>query len=442
MDKGKIYQELLKYLDNLEIIDAHEHLDIEEEAIRNSRDLFSLFSSYSLHDLRRAGMNKQQEQFIFNKDFNIELRWKKFYPFWKVIKYTCYSKALIEGIKKIYGFSNINKNNFKDISKAINENSKKGLYRKVLIENCNIKAILNQNGRTNRDSGEKELLLVPIMYYWLGCGSMHGNWEDFQNLKYGPLLIWDYYNIRTSRDWKYGKNSINSIDDCLINQIEYLDKVKKEGAVGIKCMTYPEMNFDKNPSRRRAEELFKNFKKGKIKKLKFPNDLHLYLFDSFLKLAINRGFIISFHTGYWEDFRNLNPLNLIPFLIRFPMGKFDLYHLGYPWIRESIMLAKGFSNVYINFCWLHMISKSAAKEALNEAIETIPINKIIGFGGDCDYKSIESVYGHLKMAKNNIIDVIALKISQDWITLDGGIEIIKSILYKNPKNLYNLRIQK
>ena len=62
-----------------------------------------------------------------------------------------------------------------------------------------------------------------------------------------------------------------------------------------------------------------------------------------IKSAIEEGFVIAVHTGYWGDFRELSPLNIIQLIKRNPEGIFDLYHLGYPWIRESINIAKQFN---------------------------------------------------------------------------------------------------
>lgn len=216
--------------------------------------------------------------------------------------------------------------------------------------------------------------------------------------------------------WKYSSENLKTIDDCLENQKKYLKVIRKEGAVGVKFSTTNlKLNLEEKPDRKKAEQNFNYLKKGKIKSLPWPNDLHYYLLDKEISFASGADFVLSVHTGYCKDFRELYPLNLIPFIMRYPEANFDVYHLGYPWIRETIMLAKGFSNVYINFCWIHLISQKAATEALDEVIETIPVNKVIGFGGDYA-TSIENIYGHLEMAKDNLAEAISRKIGQvGWI---------------------------
>jgi len=46
------------------------------------------------------------------------------------------------------------------------------------------------------------------------------------------------------------------------------------------------------------------------------------------------------------------------------------------------MLGKSFSNVWLNFCWTHIISQRFAMAALDESMDLLPINKLPVFGGD------------------------------------------------------------
>jgi len=413
MDKEKIKEKILEKIEGIEIIDAHEHLEPEEVRLNQKLDVFSFFSHYTKGDLLRAGMDEEQYKSLFNHDIPIEKRWKLFSPFWEKIRYTCYSKSVLIAVKKFYTYDDINEKNYKDISIAISERNKPGIYRKVLRDTCHIKVALTQCQRTDVDRDKKDPILVPVM----------------------PLLykLPNEITMETISDLK-----IKSLDDYLEKQKTYFRKIKEEGAVGVKAIAYPNIEPYGEPDEKKAKEIFNDLKTGKIKKTHIINPLYYFLLDRSISLAIKEGFVIAVHTGYWGDFRTLSPLHLIPFLMRYPEGKFDVYHLGYPWLRETLMLAKGFSNVYLNFCWLHIISQKAAKEGMDEAIETIPTNKIIGFGGDYLAPALEKVYGHLTMAKEDIAEVVAGKIEKGWFGFDEGLHLIQKYFYTNPKDLYNL----
>ncbi len=150
--------------------------------------------------------------------------------------------------------------------------------------------------------------------------------------------------------------------------------------------------------------------------------------------------VVAVHAGYWGDFRNLQPSNIIPILQEHPDVRFDIFHLGYPHVRDALMLGKGFHNVWLNFCWTHIVSQKASIDALDEAIDLVPSNKILAFGGDYGARVIELVYGHLVMARENIAKVLSRRIKNGSIKEDKAIDLAKQWFWDNPVELYRLNL--
>ncbi|HOK56553.1 MAG TPA: amidohydrolase family protein [bacterium] len=418
MEIEKIKEKLLEKMENLEIIDAHEHLPPERIRIEKETDVFILFSHYTHGDLLRAGMSEEQYKSLFNHEIPLEKRWKIFLPFWKKIRYTSYSKAVLLSLKKFYGFDDINDGNYYEISEKIKEFNKKGIYKKVLRDTCKIKFALTQCGTTETESE----ILIPLMPL-----NKNGEMDTLENLTKSP------YNE---------KNRIKAIDDLIEEYKKYILKSKENGAVGFKTMAFP---FG-IPDRKKARDLFNRIMKGKIKKIEAPvlppsiigtNPIFDYVHDEIIKFVGEQNLVIAVHTGYWGDFRRLSPENFIPVLKRHPEVKFDIYHCGFPYVREALNLGKEYSNVYLNFAWTHIISQKFAIDALDECFDLIPVNKIIAFGGDYNLP-VEKVYGHLVMAKEDVATVIAKRIKEKIMSFEDGFEVIKNIFFENPKNLYNL----
>jgi predicted TIM-barrel fold metal-dependent hydrolase len=109
--------------------------------------------------------------------------------------------------------------------------------------------------------------------------------------------------------------------------------------------------------------------------------------------------------------------------------KFDVFHGSYPYVRELAVLAKNFPNVYVDLCWLHAVSSSSAKSALEELLDMVPANKIIGFGGD--YKHVEGIYGHSKIARKNIFEVLQEKVDRGRFSLEEAKNIARMLLHDN-----------
>jgi predicted TIM-barrel fold metal-dependent hydrolase len=205
--------------------------------------------------------------------------------------------------------------------------------------------------------------------------------------------------------------------------------------VGLKTRANP---YGK-PERQAALDAFESLRDGKVRQLPPVNPLRDYITDRTIDFAARHELVIAVHTGYWGDFRELDPLHMIPLLQRHPRARFDIYHLGYPWVRQALMLGKGFPNVWLNLCWTHIISQRFARDGLEEALDLVPVNKLLAFGGDY-HTPVEKVYGHLVMAREDVAYVLAKRIERGLMTEERALEIARMWFWDNPKELYHLNL--
>ncbi|HNS31476.1 MAG TPA: amidohydrolase family protein [bacterium] len=293
--------------------------------------------------------------------------------------------------------------------------NKPGIYRKVLMDTCKIKTCLNQCGRTDLDRD----IFTPVM-------PLIGGLEIVRDQVTGaPIFFEPALEIKKNRE-------IKNLDDYVSAILYYISKVQKEGAVGLKMKSLPYSE----PDRKKAAAEFSKIRQGKNYS---PMIFDSYVIDMALSFAEKQDMTVAVHTGYWGDFRKLHPLHIIPLLQRFPAIRFDIYHLGYPWVRDTLMLAKGFSNVWLNFCWTYIISEKCAADALDEAIDTVPSNRIIGFGGDYN-KPVEEVYGHLVMARESMAKVLGRRIREETMSEKQALTLLKKWFWDNPVELYRLKL--
>jgi len=406
MLSNEIAQKLEKALAEMDIIDCHEHLGPEKERIDSEVDVFTLVSHYTRGDLQVAGMSESDYQLLFDRRLPLEQRWRIFKPFWEQIRWGSYARAALLAARRFYGFEDINDHTYEALSEAIRAANRPGLYDHVLRDACRIRVALTQCGRT--DLGHDALIPVMPMLYGLQT------WQDLT-------------------DPPFASASIRTLDDYLDAVRAYVTRVKAQGAVGLKMMSAPYHS----PDRKAADEAFSQLRRGHISSLPVTNPLRDYVTDEIISFASQQGLVICVHTGYWGDFRQLDPLHMIPLLQRHQKARFDIYHLGYPWVRETLMLGKGFPNVWLNLCWTHIISQRFATEALDEAIDLIPTNKLLAFGGDYG-APVEKVYGHLVMAREDIAGVLARRIVRRQMNESQALELARRWLWDNPKDLYNL----
>jgi len=101
-----------------------------------------------------------------------------------------------------------------------------------------------------------------------------------------------------------------------------------------------------------------------------------------------------------------------------------------------VILAKNFRNVYIDMCWLYIISPSYSERYLHEWLETVPANKIMAFGGD--FLNVEGVYGHLLFARQVVANVLIAKVKDGYFTENEALKIAQMILHDNATGLLKL----
>jgi len=110
--------------------------------------------------------------------------------------------------------------------------------------------------------------------------------------------------------------------------------------------------------------------------------------------------------------------------------------MSYPYVMEIGNLAKNFRNVFIDMCWGHIMSPEAARRALVEWLDAVPANKISAFGGD--YCFIDGVYGHQKLARQNVAASLAQKVDDGTYDLARAKLVAEWVFVDNPKNLFDL----
>ena len=143
-----------KYVNEIRLIDTHEHLITEEERIEKAGqlDFTYLFSHYANEDLISASNLRGIMNIVFSGDFPLEDRWELFKPFFKEMRNTAYARAALLAVKDIYGLSDINDDTYVSLSEKIRENSKPGLYKSILKEKSGIELSIIDGGHRKYDT--------------------------------------------------------------------------------------------------------------------------------------------------------------------------------------------------------------------------------------------------------------------------------------------------
>ena len=130
--------ELLEALDEIPLVNTHEHIIPEEERTSSRIDFFTLAGHYAISDVISAGLSGDDLAVVRNPDAPTEQRWRAFEPFWKSARMTGYGRALRIAIQDIYGVDQISGATLPEINRRIEAANRPGLYEEILIRRSNI----------------------------------------------------------------------------------------------------------------------------------------------------------------------------------------------------------------------------------------------------------------------------------------------------------------
>lgn len=432
---SQTYAKLRKTVHSTRLVDTHEHLVQEKERLGSKPDLFeTILAHYVSSDLVSSGMSMDDLVDVCSPELPLKDRWNLLEPFWEKIQNTGYACALKIALRDLYGIDEMTSRTCMKLAEAMEERNKPGLYSWVLGEKAGIERIILDTSTTTPIEEVDRAMFSPVMRF-----------SDFIMARSRPEL--EALEARCGR-------SIHSLNDLVSALRAEFDRVCRK-IVGVKIgLAYMRtLRFDK-VTFQEAEEVFNNIHRQEVfdritigkRRGTIPAGLSLregkplqdFMAHKVIQLAGERGLPIQIHTGLQEGNENMitnsNPTLLVNLFREYRETKFDVFHGAYPYTGELAALAKNFPNVYVDMCWLHIISPSKARLALSEWLDTVPSNKILGFGGD--YRFVEGVYGHSVIARENISRVLAEKVDEGIINEDQAVNIAERLLRHNAEELF------
>jgi uncharacterized protein len=426
-------QELVNSLaaewDKLEIVDSHEHTRPEADRVAEPADFFTLASHYLLTDAISAGLAARELDLVRKHDAPAAERWAAFEPYWKAVRFTGYGQALRIAIRDIYGFDEISRGTLPAINDAIRARNKPGLYRYVLKQRARIRyALVDDNWNAAPVKLDPEFFVPARKFDRYIMPATPGDVKELEKLT--GVAVTSLKGLKQAMEKSF-EQSIAVGMGAVKSTIAY-DRVlhfrEVEEADAARDFERVLKGSEKLPAgfRRRVERPFRN--------------LEDHMFHHLIRLAEAHRYPVQLHTGLTAGpgfVTNTNPTHLTNVFFLYPKVKFDLFHMSYPYQKELAVLGKLFPNVYVDLCWAHIIAPGATRRALSEFLETVPANKILGFGGD--YRFPELTYAHAQMAKRNIAMVLAAKVEEGVSTQAEAVDLGRMLLADNAAALFPRR---
>jgi predicted TIM-barrel fold metal-dependent hydrolase len=413
-------QRIRNHIDSMRVVDTHEHL-MNPAGIAKSPmcDFTLLLHHYADDDIKSAGMPKAVfDGMLSDTSLTVMQKWNLIKPWWEKSKNTAYNRVVLLTIKELFGIDKLDETTVEPLSAKIKEVYKTDWFNYVIESKCKADFVIVDGN--DRSYGDPAKFRYVQRFGYYGFSSK----KDFENLA-------KQYGIK-----------IQSVDDLTASLEKDFQKAVEKGFVAVKNGTaYSRSQFYEDVDKETAQKTFVKIQNSE-NPLPFDSvkPLSDYMWHRTIELARKYNKPIQIHTGLQAGdgnyIENSNPALLANLFLKYRDVKFILFHGGYPYGGELSSLAKNFQNVYIDLCWLYIISPSYSERYLHEWLETVPANKIMAFGGD--YHNIENVYGHLLFAKEIVANVLIEKVKDGYFSEEEAIKFANMMLHDNAVNLFKL----
>jgi uncharacterized protein len=418
------YEKRIKdFVANVMVVDTHEHLLNPAGFDKSMLDFMLLFRHYAAGDFQSVGFKREKFNQLLTDSLPLRKKWHILENYWERTSNTAYNRAILLAAKELFGIEKIDETTVEELSEKIRKAYEKDWYTEVLKKRCRIEYVIEDYPFAdweNRSLGD------PEMYKYV---------KKFDR----------FINIHARREieilaQKKG-GGISTLGDLVTALGTDFRQAVKEGIVAVKTiLAYHRTLHYEEVNKEEAEKIFTRLMNSNGDK-SFPfvevKPLQDYMMHRVLDLARDSGLPVQMHTGLNSAYiTNSNPTHLTNLFLKYPEVPFILFHGGYPYGGELATLAKNFRNVYIDLCWLYIISPSFSERYLHEWLETVPAGKIMAFGGDFMY--VENVYSHLLFARQVVSNVLIEKVSDGYFSEDEALKIARMLFHDNAVRILNL----
>lgn len=431
----ELYRRIHGHLESIKMIDSHEHLQRESELpLKEEVSIGRLFVPYVINDLVSAGMPMEDVPKFLDSGNGLspKERWKLIKSWYEKSWNTVYCEAMRIFIRDLYGVEDLSDQTVDRLTETMRKEIKPGFTRKV-FDRAGIDFALN-------NPFGPDLVFNPDYEYDCFMVDMIDCFNTF--IVTPKLEVVDGLSPFSFGQLSRQSNiEITCLDDYL-RVIDFFFERDAKVASGFKIGSAYHRTLC-------WEDVPRNAVEGTFNRLLAFNDrpdrraieaLENYFLHYLCRKCSEYRLSMKFHTGMLGGNGNIvtnsRAALMTNLFLKYPKTHFEMYHISYPYQDELVGIAKNFPNVTINFCWTHLLCPSVSRRTLADMLDTVPANKIHGFGGD--YIFVEGAYAHAVIARREIARVLCEKVEEGRFTEEYAARVGTMLLRDNPIENFNL----
>jgi len=415
---------LREYIHQLPIIDVHEH-HLPETFLSRNVGLLDLFKqSY-------AGWTQARPYPLPSETMDEDLMgpaegetsWEQIAAYVEDCGSNQFVRSLVHGLDELYDLKGegITRDNWQDLDERIRKNHSNPDWPHDVMRRAGVKRII-----TDPYSGPMQNAAETLGEHYqsvLRINALAMGWHPDNQ---------DHNGNRASKFAESLGLPLESFDDFCHLLEALVETLADRNQVAIKnALAYDrDIQFDP-PNEALARAAWKNSDASPEEQKAFGD----FVVDRFCALAGEREVPVQMHLGT-AVIHYSHPMKAVGLIERHPKTRFLLMHLAYPWSVDLLGMAFVYRNIWIDLTWSFLLSESHFKRAFHEAIEILPDESRIMFGGD-NWHAEES-FSSFKQIRKLISEVLQEKVDSGYFLPSDAERLAEKIFSKNAISFFSL----
>lgn len=408
----------------LPLCDTHEHLHYEKTWNEDTSDVLrDLLNNYVPADLKTAGADQKAiDRALDSKDPDIAGRLAGVLPALERCRYTGYGEVVYLIAKVVYGLETLTPEGLASAQPILDGLRQPGERLRLLREVAGL-----EHTQTDHfvwsclpDSSGPDFFLYDL------------SWRNFCNAEIQPEKLHEETGIEVK--------DLNSLESALTALFEKYAPC----AIAVKTQHAYNRTLEWHEWARPDVEIALN------KVLSHPGTniseedrlcLGDWCWAKGVELATQHGLPFKIHTGYYAGTNHMRtarirPGNLCELLIKYPQARILMMHIGYPYQEEIVALAKHFPNTVVDLCWAWEIDPFSTKDFLRRMLHAVPLNRVMGFGGDTRHPT--NSYAYSIQARTWLARTLGEEVRDGLLAEKEAIAVARRWMYENQIEYFQL----
>jgi uncharacterized protein len=420
-DKLFTMTDLEHFIQTTPLVDTHEHLNDETAFVETGPDILqSVFDHYTFADLLSAGATPTAIEALRDRDNpDIRARFEGIKGAWERSQFTGYGEGVRYVAKHLFGIEEISVKSLERAAPLALAMHQPGERLRLLKDVARLEHVqIDDFTFSEHHPNEPEFFLYDLNWLSEACGNL-----NFK--KYFTEVGIEVRNLASLQD-----------------AFEAMFAKHAPAAIALKTQhAYERTLHWSHRENADAERVLLNVLRDETLSAKDKLCLGDWCLAQGVELATQHQLPVKIHTGYAAgnnqmSLDDMRAVHLSPLVQQYPQSRFVLMHASYPYMGEILAMAKHYTNVYLDMCWVWSINPYSSETFLRQFIHSVPSNKLFLFGGDSFWPHASVAYAW--QARRGLTNALQAEIREGVMSERQATELASRFMRENQYECFRL----